>query len=77
MAANYINPDENGIVNYVTVNPVWILIHDGKHIIDFKESKVGTLFTKQKVYVADTETEGKAEINKLKLAPNPNIKTNG
>lgn len=71
MAASYITPNADGIVNYVTSNPVWILVHDGKKVINFQESKMGTLFTKQKVYVADTQAEGQAEIDALKLAPQP------
>jgi hypothetical protein len=69
MAASYITPNQQGVVNYVTSNPVWILIHDGHKVIDFRESTTGRLLTKQKVYVADTQAEGQAEIDLLKLTP--------
>jgi hypothetical protein len=78
MATNYIAPDATTkIVKFTPTTPVWILVHDGKQIISFKEMSTGTLQTIQKVFVADTEAEAQAEIDSLKLVPAPVVERKG
>jgi exopolysaccharide biosynthesis protein len=70
MAASYIIPEKKTkIVKFTITTPVWILVHDGKQIISFREMSTGTLQTIQKVFVADTEAEAQAEVDALKLTP--------